>query len=440
MSKEILRKFFHYVSANIISMIGLSLYILVDTYFISKGLGANGLTALNLAVPVYNIVNGMGLLISIGGAAIFIQFHATGENEKAQNVFSHTLVIGLILGLIFAAIGLFFSAPLVRLLGADESIFPMANIYLKVIMLFAPAFILNDILSAITKNDEAPTLAMYGMLLGALFNIIFDYIFIFILHLGMLGAVLATGGAPFVGIILLSSRILSSKSSITFSMKDFHFQPHILARISSLGLSSFINEVAGGLVMIVFNFLILDLAGNIGVAAYGVIGNIYLVVVAIFTGLAQGVQPLTGQYFARKEKKHLDSLLKLTLLTGLVLSILLYGICFFFAEPIVSIFNAEGSALLSSLAIPGMKLYFLAIPFMGLNIILSMYFVSIGSAMPSQIITLLRGVLILIPSAIFMAMAFQMTGVWLSLTLTEVLTNGIALILCKVHLQKGKEA
>lgn len=91
MSKEILRKFFHYVSANIISMIGLSLYILVDTYFISKGLGANGLTALNLAVPVYNIVNGMGLLISIGGAAIFIQFHATGENEKAQNVFSHTL-------------------------------------------------------------------------------------------------------------------------------------------------------------------------------------------------------------------------------------------------------------------------------------------------------------------------------------------------------------
>lgn len=332
MSKEILRKFFHYVSANIISMIGLSLYILVDTYFISKGLGANGLTALNLAVPVYNIVNGMGLLISIGGAAIFIQFHATGENEKAQNVFSHTLVIGLILGLIFAAIGLFFSAPLVRLLGADESIFPMANIYLKVIMLFAPAFILNDILSAITKNDEAPTLAMYGMLLGALFNIIFDYIFIFILHLGMLGAVLATGGAPFVGIILLSSRILSSKSSITFSMKDFHFQPHILARISSLGLSSFINEVAGGLVMIVFNFLILDLAGNIGVAAYGVIGNIYLVVVAIFTGLAQGVQPLTGQYFARKEKKHLDSLLKLTLLTGLVLSILLYGICFFFCR------------------------------------------------------------------------------------------------------------
>lgn len=395
------QKFIHYFSANMISMIGLSLYILADTFFIAKGMGAHGLTALNLALPVYNLISGLGMLIAIGGAAQFITYKSTENNHDANNVFLHGLVLVLIFGVLFIFTGIAFSSELATILGANKAIHSMTSTYLQFVMIFAPAFILNNVLSAYTKNDADPHLAMIGMLAGSLFNIVFDYIFIFPLHLGMLGAVLATGFSPVVGILVLSTRFINNKSTI--HLEHMRFKINLVLKTFTLGFPSLINEVSGGIVMLIFNYLILHIAGNIGVAAYGVIVNIYLVIVALFNGIAQGVQPLMGECYAKGDHADLEKVCYHAIILGAVIAFIVYLLMFVFKSPVVSAFNSEHNSALQSLAESGLILYFIAPIFASYNIITIMYLISINQPLPAQLVTLLRGIIILIPAALVLS-------------------------------------
>lgn len=428
------QKFIHYVSANMISMIGLSLYILADTFFIAKGMGAHGLTALNLALPVYNLISGLGMLIAIGGAAQFITYKSTENNHDANNVFLHGLVLVLIFGVLFIFTGIAFSSELATILGANKAIHSMTSTYLQFVMIFAPAFILNNVLSAYTKNDGDPHLAMIGMLAGSLFNIVFDYIFIFPLHLGMLGAVLATGFSPVVGILVLSTRFINNKSTI--HLEHMRFKINLVLKTFTLGFPSLINEVSGGIVMLIFNYLILHIAGNIGVAAYGVIVNIYLVIVALFNGIAQGVQPLMGECYAKGDHADLEKVRYHAIILGAVIAFIVYLLMFVFNSPVVSAFNSEHNSALQSLAESGLILYFIAPIFASYNIITIMYLISINQPLPAQLVTLLRGIIILIPAALILSSTIKMTGIWLTLPLTELLTALIA-IKIQYHIKRS---
>lgn len=155
--------YFKYVSLNILAMAALSCYILADTFFVSRGLGANGLTALNLAIPVFNLVNGTGLMLGVGGGAKYAVLKSR-EDAAAQNkAFTNTLYCAVIFSAVFMAAGAFFSRNITAALGADSAVFEMTNTYLKVILLFSPAFIFNNIFVAFIRNDENPKLSMAGV-------------------------------------------------------------------------------------------------------------------------------------------------------------------------------------------------------------------------------------------------------------------------------------
>lgn len=426
-TKTLLKEFSQYVALNICGMVGLSCYILADTFFISNGLGANGLTALNLAIPIYSFVHGSGLMFGMGGATKYSIYRGQRKYKNADQFFSGTVYLMFAAAVIFMLAGVFFSGQLTRLLGADKNVYHMTKTYVQVILLFAPAFMANDTLICFVRNDGNPKLSMLGMLTGSFSNIILDYIFIFPLNMGIFGAVLATGLAPVISLIVLSGHWLAKQNR-------FHFvriRPslRLTGNIISLGIPSFITEMASGIVIIVFNTIILRLQGNIGVAAYGVVANLSLVVVSIYTGMAQGTQPILSRAYGYGDHKSQKQILKYALRTMFVLS---FGIFLFFllaAGSIVSIFNSEQNMQLQEIATAGLKLYFTAIPFVGFNIILSAYFTSTEKALPAQIISLARGFLIIIPMAFFLSFLLKMTGVWLSFPVTEcfVTLAGIAL-------------
>lgn len=424
--KTLIKQFVRYVTLNICGMMGLSCYILADTWFISKGLGANGLTALNLAIPIYSLVHGSGLMLGMGGATKYSIYIGQKEYKNAIQSFSDTIYIWFVLAFIFVLAGMFFSAPLTLFLGADNVVFGMTKTYLQVILLFAPVFMTNDILLCFVRNDGNPQLAMMGMLAGSFANIILDYIFVFPLNMGIFGAVLATALAPVISLIVLSKHWITKQN-------QFHFQRtkpslHLIRDILSLGIPSFIVEVAAGIVMIVFNFIILNLQGNTGVAAYGVVANISLVVNSIYTGMAQGIQPILSRLCGCGDGKGTKQILKYAMNTMLVLSGCIYFVLFIAADSVVGAFNSEQNILLQQIALTGLKLYFTAIPFVGFNIIISAYFTSTEKALPAQVISLSRGFLIILPAAFLMSVFAKMTGVWLSYPLTEciVATIGIA--------------
>lgn len=436
-STHCFRDFAKYASLNVLGMLGLSCYILADTFFISKALGANGLTALNLAIPIYSFIHGSGLMLGMGGATQYSIAKSQNEPHAANRVFTHTGVLALGFAAVFFIAGLFFSGSIIRLLGADAAVFQMSQIYLQVILLFAPMFIVNNVLLCFVRNDGAPQLAMLAMLGGSLSNIILDYVFMFPLHMGIFGAVLATGFAPVISMLIL--RPFFIKKQNRFRLIKDRLCVKLSRGIFSSGMPSLITEMSSGIVMIVFNAIILRLQGNVGVAAYGVIANLSLVVLSVYTGIAQGVQPLLSSAYGAGRRSRVQALWRYALMSMLILSGLIYAAVFFGAPRIAAIFNSGQNALLQSIAVAGLQTYFTACVFAGFNIILSVYFTSTAHARPAHAISLLRGFLIILPVAFVLSAIGGMTGVWYVLPITEAIVAGIGVWLYRVA-QKRKDA
>lgn len=412
-------------------MIAISCYILADTFFVAQGLGTNGLAALNLAIPTYDFIHGTGLMLGMGGATRFSILKSQNNQKGADTIFTNTVYLGIFFSVIFMLGGLFFSGSLARLLGADQNTFEMTNTYLHVMMLFSPAFIFNDIILCFVRNDGNPRISMVATVLGSLFNVLFDYLFIFPFGMGMLGAVLATGFSPVVGLIIMSPHWLGKK-------RGFHFRKLVPDADSirtniSLGFPSLLSQISAAIVMIVFNMLILGLKGNTGVAAYGIIANISLVVLSFYTGIAQGIQPLVSHSYGQKKTDGIRQFLRYAMISMVILSAVMYLILFVFADPIASAFNSEHNAKLQEIAVTGLKLYFTSLVFAGFNIILSMYFTSVEKALPAQIISLLRGLILIIPIAFLFANLWDMTGVWMSFPATELVTAIVGAVLYFIY-------
>ena len=295
-TQTLLKEFSQYVILNICGMIGLSCYILADTFFVSNGLGANGLTALNLAIPIYSFVHGSGLMFGMGGATKYSIYRGQKEYKNADKSFSSTIYIMSALAVIFMLTGILFSRLLTRLLGADKNVYHMTKTYIQVILLFAPAFMANDALICFVRNDGNPKLSMLGMLTGSFSNIILDYIFIFPLKMGIFGAVLATGLAPVISLIVLSKHWLTKQN-------QFHF------------------------VRIKPSFRLIGTIISLGVPA-----NLSLVVISIYTGIAQGTQPILSRVYGYGEHESQKQILKYALKTMLVISFGIY--LFFYLQPI----------------------------------------------------------------------------------------------------------
>lgn len=423
------KDFIKYVSQNVMSMIGLSCYILADTFFIANGIGDKGLTALNLAIPVYSLVNGIGLMLGVGGATKYAITRAQGQKVEGNKIFTNMTYTALIIGAVFVVLGLFASGRIAALLGANQATYEMTDIYVKVIMLFSPIFLINNIINCFVKNDNNPSLAMFAMLCGCGFNIVFDYVFIFIAKIGMLGAVLATGFAPVVGLIVLSCHFIRKKNEFSITREGIDF-PTIKVAVQ-IGIPSLVTELSSGIVIIIFNLLILRIARNVGVAAYGIIANISLVCLAIHTGIAQGIQPIISHAHGRGMRRRIANVYKYALITAIALSLIMLAFLCINADWVAMVFNRDQSPELQNIAVEGIYLYFTGIPFAGINIVLASYFASVERAVPAQIVSLLRGFILIIPAVFVLSFGFGLVGVWLAFPITEVLTVCLGLTFIK---------
>lgn len=425
------RTFVKYTSLNVVGMIGLSCYILADTFFISKGLGADGLAALNLAIPIYSFIHGLGLMLGMGGATRYSILRGQKDHKRADAYFTTCVQAALALGAVLAFVGIFLSRGITTLLRADGSVYEMTNTYLKVILMFSPMFMMNNVLLCFVRNDGKPRLSMTAMLAGSFSNIILDYIFIFPLGMGIFGAVLATGFAPVISIAVMSTCFFKKEHHFHLAKAGLPFRR--LLDTASLGLPSLVTEVSSGIVMIVFNMIILGLKGNTGVAAYGVIANLSLVVMSMFNGVAQGIQPVISSSFGYGRRGDVRKVLGYALATVTVASFLVYGGIFFWADSIALIFNSAHDLLLQETAVYGLRIYFTACPFAGINVIMAVYFASVDKPQPSHIISLLRGFFLILPLTFVLSFALGMTGVWLAFPEAECFTAVFAVACCRKY-------
>lgn len=422
------KQFFKYVSQNIFGLLGTSCYILADTYFIAQAAGTDGVTLLNLCLPIYNLIFAFGSMIGLGAATRYAILRAQGD-ARAQRYFSNAIFSVCILAVPFMLVGIFRPDGLLRLMGGDADIVALGMNYARIFLMFTPFFMCNYVVASFVRNDGDPSLAMVATLSGSLFNVVFDYIFIFPMGLGLPGAALATAISPILSIAVCSAHFIKKSNTITFVRKAPSVR--LLGQSCQLGISGFVGELSSGVTTTVFNFLLLRLAGNVAVAAYGVVANFALVATAIFNGVAQGAQPLVSQCYGKNEMAGARKLLLLGCSTALGLAALLYGVVFGYTDALTALFNSENSALMAVFAHSGMRIYFVGYFFAGCNIVAAGYLGAVNRPAEASITSLCRGMVAIVVCSLVLSALFGMNGVWAAFPVSEAITLALTVFLLK---------
>ena len=422
------KQFFKYVSQNIFGLLGTSCYILADTYFIAQAAGTDGVTLLNLCLPIYNLIFAFGSMIGLGAPTRYAILRAQGD-ARAQRYFSNAIFSVCILAVPFMLVGIFCPDGLLRLMGGDADIVALGMNYARIFLMFTPFFMCNYVVASFVRNDGDPSLAMVATLSGSLFNVVFDYIFIFPMGLGLPGAALATAISPILSIAVCSTHFIKKSNTITFVRKAPSVR--LLAQSCQLGISGFVGELSSGVTTTVFNFLLLRLAGNVAVAAYGVVANFALVATAIFNGVAQGAQPLVSQCYGKNEMAGARKLLLLGCGTALGLAALLYGVVFGYTDALTALFNSENSALMAEFAHSGMRIYFVGYFFAGCNIVAAGYLGAVNRPAEASITSLCRGMVAIVACSLVLSALFGMNGVWAAFPVSEAITLALTVFLLK---------
>lgn len=423
----------HYVVRNVVATLGMSLYVLIDTLFISIAAGALGLTTLNLVLPLFNVFNGVGLLLGVGGATIF-SLNKVLHPERIRDLYSQLIIFAATLGIVLAVLLNVFATPVVNFLGANDQTRRMAIIYLRICAWSGPLYMCNYISINFIRNDGNPTLTMKATLTETLSVIVIDWFFIFGCGLKMEGAALAVLFSPLISLI-----VLSRHRHFAGRQLQLHWaRPQLanLGRSAKLGVAAALNELSTGVSIYFFNHVLLQLADNYAVAAYGVISNIAIVVLAIANGVALGVQPIASREYGQHHFTNVTTALKMGTLITLLLATISFVILVTFKLPIIEAFNTAHSAQLVSYARVGLPIYFTSTFFSTLNLLFILFLTAINAARASFTLSILRGYVILLPAILILAALVGINGVWSAVPVTEFLVCIIASLLVRQRIKQ----
>lgn len=420
--------FMKYLVPCISSTLVTSIYILADTIMIGQGIGASALASLNLLIPIIATLFATGLLFGVGGGVLMSIAHGGNDSEKAKQYFSTALVGNTIAAVVFLLVGTMFFEQIAYGLGATSSNFQLVSDYGKYIIGFSPFFMFSTFLQAFVRNDQAPKRAMIAVLVGAGTNIVLDYVFIFILNMGMQGGAIATVIGNSMTVIILITHFLSKKNTMHFKSKMVSFS--VLKEIMQCGIASFLIEAASGIVIFIFNLQILRYIGEVGIVVYGIISNVAIIGMSLFNGVAQAAQPIIATNFGAGKYKRVSEVKKIGVIVASGLGGVLFMVGYIFPEPIIGTFVAP-TPKITGLGIHAIRVYFIMFLMMGINIFYTNYFQAIMNHKEALIVSLLRGVLLSSGLVFILPYMFGANTIWAVIPITEAITLLIAVILGK---------
>lgn len=432
LKEDILRLIIRYMIPSITGMIGLSLCIFLDTMFIGQGIGNDGLAALNIGIPVYNLFNAVGLICGVGGATVLAISMGKKRHDSLDEIFTVSISIAFLIGLLITVLGSIFLKQICIILGASDTLLPLVMDYLKVVLGGSIAFIMASVLNVFVRNDGDPKKSMWAIIGVNITNIVLDYIFIFPLNMGMKGAAIATTIGQFVGILILLSHFFTGKNGITFRVTSLSIK--YIKRILSNGFPSFILEISAGIVIFMFNVKLAKISGDLSVSAYSIIANVALIFVAIFNGIAQGIQPILGVNYGANKMNRVFKTYKFGVRIALISGIVFLSIGLLMPKVLVSIFSSNTDGLLE-IATKGIRIYFLAFIPMGINIVNIGFLQSIEKSKLSTSLSLIRGLVLVIIILNTFSVMFGVDGVWMTTPIVE----SITIILSGIVVKKVEE-
>lgn len=424
-TQDVKKIYFKYLLPSVTGTLSIGILIFIDTVFIGRGIGSLGLAALNTALPAFSIYASLGILLGIGGATVSSIESGRGNTSGKGAIFTSSVVLTIIIGVFYTLIQQVFLEEFAYLLGATESTLSYVMSYIGVISIFTLMYALPHTLNAFIRNDNNPNLAMVGMIICGLMNIVLDYIFIFKFNWGMAGAALATGIAQLSYFLTLLTHFKSSKC--TLALEKLKFSVKTISRIVKIGFPSFLNELTLGGAIFAFNLVLYKEVGAKGVSAYSVILNINFLVYLLYLGVSQACQPIISVNFGAGRLDRVREASRLGLVSSVVIAVVTIVVMNLYKVPITKLFIPNNRELLD-ITSSGIPLFFSGTLFMGVNIILSMLFQSVEEAGISTLLTFSRGLLLIVVGLLFLPGLLGITGIWLTTLFAETLTLLMALL------------
>ncbi|MCD8149807.1 MAG: MATE family efflux transporter [Clostridiales bacterium] len=425
---------------SIVCMVVNALYNIVDQVFIGQGVGYLGNGATNIVMPLTVIVIALALLVGDGAAAYLSlklgQQDAESAAKGVGNAITMTIIIGVILCIVFQI----FLKPLCILFGATEDILPYAMDYGRVIVWGVLFSTIDSALAGVIRADGSPKYSMAGLLIGCITNIILDPIFIFVLHWGVKGAGLATILGQILDAVFYLAYLPKFKS-IRLTKKSFVLSGKVVSKVCSLGLSSFITEIAMVLVMAVTNNILVFYGAksiygaNIPITTIGITMKVSQILIAVILGLTTGAQPIYGYNYGNGQVKRVKETYRLILIISTVILVIAFLIFQLAPMSIVSLFGSE-SDLYNEFAVKCFRIFLLACPINGCQIVSGIFFQAIGKPKQASVLSLTRQILYLIPATILLPLALGVEGVLWAGPLSDVLAFITAVILTKTNWKK----
>lgn len=412
------KKFLGYTIPSALAMFISSLYTIIDGIFVGQGVGDNALAAVTIVMPLTIMLFGIATMFAVGGGALVSKNFGAKKDIEGINLFRQVFKFLLIISTVISLVLAIFSSPIVSILGATESIKPLASEYLRYYALFCIPNLIGIALNSFVRNDNRPKLAMISTISGAITNIVLDYIFIFSLGMGLKGAAIATGLGQLVTVSIVIPHFIRKKGKLTFG--NVKLDKSIIKEFTNIGVPSFFAEAAFSIIVFIQNIAIVNILGETGLSAYSIINYITTNIYMVLLGLTFGAQPLISYNFGAKNAKNMLEIYKISNVASIIINIIFTTVCFIFGRVLIGIFTADSNIL--EIAYNGLNITNLGFFIVGLNLTNTVYYQAVEVPKYSNLMCILRSVVFLPISVFILIKLMGVNGVWLSLLVSEVLS------------------
>ena len=440
LTQPINKIYFKYFFTAVLSGISISLYIFFDTLFLGRATGDIGLSTITLTLPYIIPFNAVAMLIAYGAPAVMAIELGRNDKKAVNDVFSLSIATTLVFSAIIAALSLIFLTPICRVLGATDELLPHMKDYLGIIMVSTPIFAVANTLIGAVRIDGNPHLAMTSQLLGNGFNIVFDYILIYPLKMGVKGAAIATALSPILTLVILLFHFRKGRSELKFKFKFSQFS--FTRRIIASGFVGFIGEFAAGAVIFMYNIMARRHGGYFAVAAYAAYSNAFYVLQNILISACMSAQPIFGVNFGAKQYKRVNETAALVLKYSLAIGAVFAATAFFFAPQLGAMFSQDGNAAYVPLVAQAFRFSALSMLIMPLFYMPVAALYATEHAFEAGAASFMRSVVVPIALLLILPALFGLNGVWMTQVFSDIIVAVFALYMLKRSglFQRGRKA
>lgn len=437
-SKKILPLLVEFSIPAIIGMLVNAIYNVVDRIFIGNapGLGAIGIAGITISYPVTLVLMAISLMVGVGGATRFSIALGQKKHKEAAIYQGNAIVLTVIFGLIFMVFGNLFVNSLLVMLGSSDRVLPYARDYLSIVLYGAVFQCVTMCGNNFSRAQGNPKNAMISQLIGAGFNIVFDYILIIKFNMGMQGAALATIGGQFLSMIWQLCYLYSNRSLIKLDLQHIKIRISFALDIIRTGIPAFLMQMANSVLNFILNSSLGTYGGDVAISAVGIITSFQTICQMPLTGLMQGQQPLISYNYGAQKIDRVKETLKYSIIGGTIIALLGFLAVELFPKTIILMFNNEPEVV--ELGTRAIRIWFICLPLLGAQIMSANYFQCIGKIKVASVLNLLRQVIVLIPMILILSSLIGLDGIFIAVPIADLTAFLITIFLFIKSIRKIK--